>query len=203
MKFKDGDTVRAIGGSNVGEEGVIRTAQNPCPDGVQEVRFRSGVAQWKVESNLELVQEAEPKVNTKPSNPKDALGIKKAPLTTVPFGPLYELGLVMLEGACKYGRHNYRSIGVRASVYVDAAMGHIASWWEGEDLDPESKISHLSHAMACLAVLRDSQMMENHVDDRPPKYPKGVGNLRRNPMAEKILERYPDSKKPFVEKKDA
>lgn len=200
MKFKVGDTVKSISCTCLGETGIIIQIKTGVTD-PYETSFSSGTY-WKKGKNLELVQEARSMVDMKPSNPKDVLGIKKAPLTTVPFGPLYELGLAMLEGACKYGRHNYRSIGVRASVYVDAAMGHIASWWEGEDLDPESKISHLSHAQACLTVLRDSQMMGNCVDDRPPKYPDGVNHLRRNPMAAKILERYPNPKKPFVEKKD-
>ena len=46
--------------------------------------------------------------NCKPTNPKDALGIKKAPLSTLPTGPMYEVALAMLEGARTYGRHKYR-----------------------------------------------------------------------------------------------
>ncbi|SVD92517.1 uncharacterized protein METZ01_LOCUS445371, partial [marine metagenome] len=30
-----------------------------------------------------------------------------------------------MEGAIKYGRHNYRIAGVRASVYIDATIGHL------------------------------------------------------------------------------
>ena len=63
--------------------------------------------------------------NKKDTNPKDAIGIKKPCLTTIPFPVLYEVGAAMLEGACKYRRHNYRVAGVRASVYVEAAFRHL------------------------------------------------------------------------------
>ena len=129
--------------------------------------------------------------NVKHTNPKDSLAINKAPLSTLPTGPMYEVALAMLEGARKYGRHNYRIMGVKASVYYDGAMGHLTAWWEGEDIDPDSGIHHLGKAMACLAVVRDGQMMENWIDDRPPKYPNGDELMRNNPAVTTILEKYP------------
>lgn len=138
---------------------------------------------------------------TKPTNPKDALAIKKAPLSTLPTGPMYEVALAMLEGARKYGRHNYRVMGVKASVYYDAAMGHLTSFWEGENIDPASGIHHLGKAMACLVVLRDSMMMENWIDDRPPRYPNNPTELMRdNPIVGIILKKYPDCVEPYTEK---
>lgn len=134
----------------------------------------------------------------KDTNPKDALGIKKAPLSTLPTGPMYEVALAMLEGARKYGRHNYRVMGVKASVYYDATMGHLTAWWEGEDVDPASGLHHLAKAMACLAVVRDSEMMGNWVDDRPPRYPDASKLMRNHPAVGDILKRYPECKKPFT-----
>lgn len=134
----------------------------------------------------------------KPTNPKDALGVKKAPLSTLPTGPMYEVALAMLEGARKYGRHNYRVMGVKASVYYDAAMGHITAWWEGEDADPASGLHHLAKAMASLAVIRDSQMMNNWVDDRPPRYSDASELMRDHPAVNDILKRYPECVKPFT-----
>lgn len=108
---------------------------------------------------------------TKESNPKDQLGIKKVPLSTVPATVLMEVGLAMLEGALKYGAFNYRAVGVRASIYYDSAMRHLMSWYEGEDNDPESKvgISHLTKAIASLTVIRDAMIRGKMVDDRPIK----------------------------------
>lgn len=131
------------------------------------------------------------------SNPKDSLGIKKVPLHCVPCGPLFELGLAMLEGARKYGSHNYRVVGVRASVYYDAAMRHLAAYWEGEDIDPDSGLPHIIKAMACLTVLRDSQLMKNCEDDRPVRYPDVLNFSSLNEQAAGVIQKYPDCKKPF------
>jgi hypothetical protein len=116
-----------------------------------------------------LTETFHPLPNTKATNPKDMIGTRKAPLSTVPMGVIVEMGVGMLEGAAKYGRHNYRCAGVRASVYYDAVMRHMIAWWEGEDIDPDSGLSHVTKAMCTLAVLRDAQMQGMCTDDRPPK----------------------------------
>ena len=135
----------------------------------------------------------------KPSNPKDAVGVKKAYTSVVPQPVIYELGLAMLEGALKYGRHNYRVDGVRASTYFDAANRHLDSWWEGEDIDPDSGISHITKAIACLAVVRDSMLLGNWVDDRPPPHETGWMN-EMNEKAEALLDKYPEPKEAFTNK---
>lgn len=106
---------------------------------------------------------------TKPSNPKDLVGVGKVPMSVVPCGALQELAVALFEGACKYGRHNYRAAGVRASVYYDATQRHLMSWWEGEDLDPDSQLSHITKAIASLTVLRDAMLQSMWHDDRPPR----------------------------------
>ena len=108
-------------------------------------------------------------MEVKDTNPKDAIGIGKAPMSTVSAAVLMEVGVSMLEGASKYGRHNYRAAGVRASVYYDALMRHAMAWWEGEDLDPDSGMSHITKAIATLVVLRDAMIQDKFTDDRPPR----------------------------------
>lgn len=133
-------------------------------------------------------------MNTKPSNPKDALGINKAPMSCVPTTVLHEMGIGMLEGALKYGRHNYRAVGVRASVYYDAAMRHLNAWWEGQDIDPESGLSHITKLLTSIAVLRDSMIRGNLEDDRPPSTPDGWLedlNARAAALREKYADRSP------------
>jgi hypothetical protein len=106
----------------------------------------------------------------KDTNPKDAIGTAKwRQFFVVPMQVLWEVGVGMLEGTLKYGRHNYRGAGVRASVYVDAALGHIQSWVEGEDIDKDSDLSHITKAICSLFVLRDAMMNDMWTDDRPPK----------------------------------
>lgn len=135
---------------------------------------------------------------TKDTNPKDAVGTKKAPLSTVSGPVMMEIGVAMLEGARKYGRHNYRVSGVRASVYYDAAMRHLMAWYEGQDLDPDSGMSHVTKAMASLAVLRDAMINDKVVDDRPPKAPEGFVEALNKKAAE-IIERYPNAKAAMIE----
>lgn len=135
----------------------------------------------------------------KPTNPKDSIGCNKPPMSVVPCPVLFEVGLALLEGSCKYGRHNYRSAGVRGSIYYDAALRHLMAWWEGEDIDPDSGLSHVTKAIAGLVVLRDSMMRGNWSDDRPPKA-SADWMYRMRDKAQAILARYPNPLPPHVEK---
>lgn len=108
----------------------------------------------------------EDKAEYKPTNPKDAVGIKKAPMSVVPAVVLAEIGVGMGEGALKYGPYNWRKAGVRASVYYDATMRHLMRWWEGEDVDPDSGLSHVTKAICSLVVLRDAMIQGMANDDR-------------------------------------
>ncbi len=127
---------------------------------------------------------------TKESNPKDLVGVRKAPMSTVSGPVMAEVGVAMLEGACKYGRHNYRAVGVRASAYYDATMRHMISWWEGEDLDPDSELSHITKAITSLVVLRDAMIQGKFNDDRPPSSKNFYRDL--NDKAAAIIDRYED-----------
>lgn len=134
----------------------------------------------------------------KETNPKDAVGIKKVPMSCVSAPVVMEMALGMMEGARKYGRHNYRKAGVRASVYYDATMRHIMSWWEGQDIDPDSGLSHISKAMSALHVLRDAMMNEMWTDDRPPVFKNQEWVKDMNEKAKEIIEKYPNGKEPFT-----
>lgn len=138
-------------------------------------------------------------MGTKDTNPKDAIGVTKAPMSTIPTPALHLLGLAMLEGALKYGRHNYRRAGIRFSVYYDAVMRHMNAWWEGEDLDPDSGLPHPVKAMACLAIMTDALAMGNANDDRPPHVPQDWMK-KANEHAAKLLAKYPNPVPPHTEK---
>jgi hypothetical protein len=129
-------------------------------------------------------------ITDKPSNPKDVCGVRKAPMSTVSAPVLAEIGVAMLEGASKYGRHNYRAVGVRSSVYYDATMRHLMAWWEGEDTDPDSGMSHITKAITSLVVLRDAMINSMVEDDRPPSSPEFFSRL--NQLAADILDRHAD-----------
>ena len=129
-------------------------------------------------------------MSEKLTNPKDIVGTLKAPMSTVSAPVMAEVGVAMLEGACKYGRHNYRAVGVRASVYYDATMRHLMSWWEGEDIDPDSGMSHVTKAITSLVVLRDAMIQGMVTDDRAPMSANFYTEL--NKRAAEIIERHKD-----------
>lgn len=121
----------------------------------------------------------------KESNPKDAAAaaqgrlqfsvipwraVPRLPATPAEWMVYTEVALAMAEGAWKYGRHNYRVAGVRASVYFDAAMRHLVALEMGEEIDPDSGVHHRAKAIAGLLVLRDAIMSGGELfnDDRPP-----------------------------------
>lgn len=143
-------------------------------------------------------RQSSPPANTKPSNPKDALGILKIAASVLPQPVLWEASLGMLEGSLKYGRHNYRVIGVRGTVYFDAAFRHLSSWYEGEDLDPDSGLSHITKAITSLIVLRDAMIRGNWVDDRPPKTDPAL-LVELNKRVRALLEKYPEPVVPYTE----
>jgi hypothetical protein len=135
---------------------------------------------------------------SKDTNPKDALGVAKAPFHCVSAAVMLELGLAMMEGGRKYGTHNYRKMGVRGSVYYNATMRHVMDWWEGQDIDPDSGVSHIIKAIAGLVVMRDSMLMRNFEDDRPIRLPDQLNIDELNEQAKDIIKKYPVCKMPFI-----
>jgi len=152
-----------------------------------------------VEHKSEVVSEATDQLRTKSTNPKDIIGVQKAPISTLSCAVLFEMGLGMLEGARKYGRHNYRAMGVSATVYYDAAMGHLMDWFEGEDIDSDSGLSHITKALTSLATLRDSMLVGNWIDDRPLRNPNKLYKKYFNPKTKEIIEKYPNGEEPYLE----
>lgn len=122
----------------------------------------------------------------KPTNPKDAFGSNKVPLHLWPATATVAGSMALLDGAMKYGRGNYRAVGVRASIYFDACNRHLNAWFEGEDNDPDSGLPHLGHALACLAILVDAQAADQLTDDR--QYPGGYRELleQMTPHVERV-----------------
>ncbi len=139
-------------------------------------------------------------MSNKPTNPKDAVGIKKSRFyCNLPANVSREASVAMMEGSMKYGRHNYRVAGVRASVYYDAAIGHINDYWEGQDIDPDSGLHHITKAIACLYVLRDAQMRNMCNDDRPPKSDVIADKDHLQTIVDALFVKYPNPEPAYTE----
>jgi len=105
------------------------------------------------------------------NNPKSKFGVKKVPLHLVPPSAIIYMAMGFADGARKYGAYNWRSTSIAASVYYAAALRHLQAWWDGEQVASDSKLPHLAHALACLALIIEGTELGNLVDDRPIKGP--------------------------------
>ena len=105
-------------------------------------------------------------MQTQYNDPKGAIGATKVPLGLIPPHAMEQTAWVHKLGADKYGAWNWRETGVCASTYVNAILRHLNAWRDGEDLDPESGISHLAHVACSANILMDAGYCGKLQDDR-------------------------------------
>ncbi len=86
-------------------------------------------------------------------DPKGDIGATKAPLWLLPPVALEVASWAHKHGADKYGLFNWRENKVCASTYISAMMRHLNAWRDGEDNDPDSRVSHLAHIIASANIL--------------------------------------------------
>lgn len=90
---------------------------------------------------------------------------RKTRFDLVPFEAVAQIADVLEFGADKYEANNWCR-GAHWSRYFSALCRHVFAWWRGEDLDPETGISHLAHAGCCLLFLMEYQRNAWGSDDR-------------------------------------
>jgi hypothetical protein len=84
----------------------------------------------------------------------------------IPPEAMEELAKVLTHGATKYEDHNWAR-GIKWSRVFAALMRHMWSWWKGENADPETGYSHLSHALCNIVFLVTyEQRKMKQFDDR-------------------------------------
>jgi hypothetical protein len=142
-------------------------------------------------------------IGMKPSNPKDLIGSDKLPLHLWPTTATALGSLGLLDGMLKYGRSNFRAIGVRASIYYDALGRHANALFEGEDIDPDSGLPHEAHILACIAIIVDAKAAGKFEDDRayPTNYRAFVDGL--TPHVRRLKDKYQDRSPKHYTIKDA
>ena len=77
----------------------------------------------------------------------------------LPPKALEETVRVLTFGAKKYARDNWIYVDDAKRRYFDALQRHIWAWKIGEQIDPESGIHHLAHAMCCLFFLYEHDVL--------------------------------------------
>lgn len=108
------------------------------------------------------------------SNNKEGLKYSndKIPLELVPVISLIEAAKVLDFGQKKYGRDNWRK-GIAYSKIFGALLRHLYKWYSGEEIDKETGLSHLSHALVNVMFLIEYRSLPKKFDDRP-KIGKGL-----------------------------
>lgn len=103
-----------------------------------------------------------------PVNPKAVQAQKdgKDPLEYLVYSCWPDDAACHKHGADKYGERNWREQAIKLSTYEGAILRHFLAWTNGEDKDPDSGLSHLTHIRACCAVVLDSIKHETIIDDR-------------------------------------
>lgn len=81
----------------------------------------------------------------------------KSGVDQIPPEILLELGEVYKYGEKKYFRDNWKK-GAPWHEFYGSVLRHVFKWWLGEDIDPESGLPHLAHAMWNLTTLRYFQL---------------------------------------------
>ena len=104
-----------------------------------------------------------------------------------PFEAAREIVKVLEFGAKKYGSHNWQK-GLVFSETFESLQRHILAWYNGEDKDEETGLSHLAHAGCNILFLIWFSINNRGVDDRPNKKTCDVGFI---PTGRKVCE-YPN-----------
>jgi len=89
----------------------------------------------------------------------------KVDVALVPPEAIIEIAKAFTFGAKKYAAHNWRK-GFKWMRVGSALLRHVYAWIRGEDKDPESGLSHLAHAGACVCFLLAYEVTGTGEDDR-------------------------------------
>lgn len=90
---------------------------------------------------------------------------KKPRIDLIPSEALLAMGDLFRHGAKKYSDRNWEK-GMAWGRMYGSLQRHLISWWGGEDLDPETRKSHLDHAACCIAMLIAYEKRGTGTDDR-------------------------------------
>ena len=83
----------------------------------------------------------------------------------IPPRALLEVGHAMKIGGRDYGERNWEA-GIAWGSLLGAAQRHQLDWLAGDDINPETGLSHLAHAAASLLMLLELVILSRGEDDR-------------------------------------
>ena len=92
---------------------------------------------------------------------------EKPKMNLLPPKAIVEISKVLTFGAAKYDAENWRKLDDLQNRYTAGALRHIFAHMDGEELDPETNLSHLAHAMCCLLFKLEIELEERAEKERP------------------------------------
>lgn len=101
--------------------------------------------------------------------------IGKLRMELIPVTALKAMARGLGYGAGIYGDRNWER-GLATSRLYAALLRHLTAWWEREETDPESGLSHLDHVLCCAAMLEGTVTGKLGEDDRPLRAKIGVNH---------------------------
>ena len=94
---------------------------------------------------------------------------EKPRMDLLPPKSIFEVAKVLGFGAEKYGPENWRLLENLQDRYTAGALRHIFAHMDGEDLDPESGMSHLAHALCCLLFKLEIELENAKIEEEKPR----------------------------------
>ena len=85
---------------------------------------------------------------------------KKPKMNLLPPKAIIEVGKVLTFGAEKYGAENWKELEDLQNRYTAGALRHIFAHMDGEQLDPETGLSHMAHALCCLLFKLEIELQD-------------------------------------------
>ena len=89
----------------------------------------------------------------------------KPKMNLLPPKAIVEISKVLTFGAEKYDAENWRKLDDLQNRYTAGALRHIFAHMDGEELDPETNLSHLAHAMCCLLFKLEIELEERFKEE--------------------------------------
>ena len=89
----------------------------------------------------------------------------KPRLDLIPHEAILGMGLVFDAGARKYSDRNWEK-GMPLGKLYASAMRHLVAWQSGNDIDAESGLPHLAHALTNIAMLYALSLRRPDLDNR-------------------------------------
>lgn len=92
---------------------------------------------------------------------------KKPPIALIPSEVIEDVSKVFGFGKNKYGYNNWRKDAKKFGWdrHYSSIQRHLNAFWKGEDLDPESGLHHLLHAisqtMMFYIITKEGKNMDN------------------------------------------